>query len=167
MYKSDYFCQTILLQYEDFGTFAVATDNFLIMMFVSDKAWRTWRLQDLGESSRLKVQPDKALQSKVGGEKVLIVVINTNIFIHLYPSSSIFINIYPSSSIFIHLYPSLSIFIHLHPSSSLFIIIYLSLSITTIYHKSQRQDKYSDLWNQMLKCYRLWLLVSEWLNPTQ
>ena len=137
MYKFDYFCQTILLQYEDFGTFAVATDNFLIMMFFSDKAWRTWRLQDLGESSRLKKQPDKALQSKVGGEEVLIFVININIFIHLYPSSSIFINIYPS------------------------------LSITTIYHKSQQKDKYNDLLNQMLKCYRLWLLVSEWLNPTR
>ena len=89
--------------------FSVATDNFLIMMFLLDKAWRTWRLQDLGESSRLKVQPDKALQSKVGGEKVFIVVININIFIRLFTSLSTFFHLYPSPSFIISLNDKINI----------------------------------------------------------
>ena len=39
-----------------------------------DKTRRAWRLQDLGESIRLQNQTDKALQSKVGGNKIIITV---------------------------------------------------------------------------------------------
>ena len=113
MYKFDYFCQTILLQYEDFGTFAVATDNFLIMMFFFQiKREEPGDYKILVKAVDSKFNRTKLYKAKWAVKK----------------SSSLSST---SLSIFIHLHPSLSIFIHLYPSPPFIISLNKKINIVT------------------------------------
>ena len=114
MYKFDYFCQTIFLQYKDFGTFAVATDNFLIMMFFQIKREEPGDYKILVKAVDSKNNRTKLYKAKWAVKK-----------------SSSLSSTSTSLSIFIHLHPSLSIFIHLYPSPPFIIRLNKKINIVT------------------------------------